>query len=123
MDSVALERAFEIYPDVKIVVMVHLYGFLGDIVKIREICDEHGALIIEDAAESMCATIDVVEDRVTVAKQTGSFGDYGAISYNGNKIITGSAGGCLLTNDLEDANKARKWSTQSRERDAFQITG
>lgn len=107
MDPVALERAFEIYPDVKLVVMAHLYGFPGDIMKIREICDKHDALIIEDAAESMGATID--------GKQTGSFGDYGAISYNGNKIITGSAGGCLLTNSLEDANRARKWSTQSRE--------
>lgn len=81
MDPAALEKAFEIYPDVKLVVMAHLYGFPGDIVKIREICDKHGALIIEDAAESMGATIDVVEDGVTVAKQTGSFGDYGAISY------------------------------------------
>lgn len=119
MDPVALERAFEIYPDVKLVVMAHLYGFPGDIVKIREICDRHGALMIEDAAESMGAAIDVVEDGVTVAKQTGSFGDYGAISYNGNKIITGSAGGCLLTNNPEDANRARKWSTQSRENAAW----
>lgn len=119
MDSIALERAFEIYPDVKLVVMAHLYGFPGDIVKIREICDRHGALMIEDAAESMGAAIDVVEDGVTVAKQTGSFGDYGAISYNGNKIITGSAGGCLLTNNPEDANRARKWSTQSRENAAW----
>lgn len=121
MDPVALDRAFEIYPDVKIVVMAHLYGFPGDIVKIREICDRHGALIIEDAAESMGATIEIVEDGVSVvkqtkvARQTGSFGDYAAISYNGNKIITGSSGGCLLTNSLEDANRARKWSTQSRE--------
>lgn len=107
MDPVALEKAFEIYPDVKLVVMAHLYGFPGDIRKIREICDKHGALIIEDAAESMGATID--------GRQTGSFGDYGAVSFNGNKILTGSSGGCLLTNSLEDANKARKWSTQSRE--------
>lgn len=119
MDPVALEKAFEIYPDVKLVVMAHLYGFPGDIMKIREICNRHGALIIEDAAESMGATINIVEDGVTAMKQTGSFGDYGAISYNGNKIITGSAGGCLLTNSLEDANKARKWSTQSRENAAW----
>lgn len=107
MDPVALEKAFEIYPDVKLVIMAHLYGFPGDIKRIRDICDKHGALIIEDAAESMGATID--------GRQTGSFGDYAAISFNGNKLITGSAGGCLLTNSLEDANKARKWSTQSRE--------
>lgn len=111
MDPLALEKAFEIYPDVKLVVMAHLYGFPGDIKRIREICDQHGALIIEDAAESMGATID--------GKQTGSFGVYGAISYNGNKIITGSSGGCLLTNSLEDANRARKWSTQSRENAAW----
>jgi dTDP-4-amino-4,6-dideoxygalactose transaminase len=107
MDPVALEKAFEIYPEIKLVVMAHLYGFPGDIKRIREICEKHGALIIEDAAESMGATIN--------GKQTGSFGDYAAVSYNGNKIITGSSGGCLLTNSLEDANKARKWSTQSRE--------
>ena len=73
----------------------------------KEICKKHGALLIEDAAEAMGATID--------GKQCGSFGDYSAISYNGNKIITGSAGGCLLTNDIAVANKARKWSTQARE--------
>lgn len=111
MDPVALEKAFEIYPDVKLVIMAHLYGFPGDIKRIREICEKYGALIIEDAAESMGATID--------GRQTGSFGDYGAISYNGNKVLTGSSGGCLLTNSLEDANKARKWSTQSRENAAW----
>ena len=103
----ALEKAFEIYPDVKLVVLVHLYGFPAKIDEIRKICNRHGALIIEDAAESTGATYK--------GKQTGTFGDYAAISYNGNKIITGSSGGCLLTNSLEDANKARKWSTQARE--------
>lgn len=103
----ALEKAFEIYPDVKLVVLVHLYGFPAKIDDIRKICNRHGALIIEDAAESTGATYK--------GKQTGTFGDYAAISYNGNKIITGSSGGCLLTNSLEDANKARKWSTQARE--------
>lgn len=107
MDSAALEKAFEIYPDVKIVVMAHLYGFPGDIRRIREICDKQGALLIEDAAESLGAAVD--------GRQTGSFGDYAAVSYNGNKIITGSSGGCLLTNHREDADRARKWSTQSRE--------
>ena len=107
MDPVALEKAFELYPDVKLVVSAELYGFPGRIDVIRDICHRHGALLIEDAAEAMGATID--------GRQCGSFGDYSAISYNGNKIITGSSGGCLLTNSLEDANKARKWSTQARE--------
>lgn len=107
MDPVALERAFEIYPEVKLVVVAHLYGFPGKIEELRTVCDRHGALMVEDAAESMGA--------VYKGRQTGSFGDYAAISYNGNKIITGSSGGCLLTNDLEIANKARKWSTQARE--------
>lgn len=107
MDPVALEKAFAMYPEVKLVICAELYGFSGDIKRIKEICEEHGALLIEDAAEAMGATWD--------GQPCGSFGDYAAISYNGNKIITGSAGGCLLTNSLEDANKARKWSTQSRE--------
>ena len=107
MDPVALEKAFEMYPDVKLVVSAELYGFPGRMDKIKEICEKHGALLIEDAAEAMGATID--------GRQCGSFGDYSAVSYNGNKIITGSAGGCLLTNDLEMANKARKWATQARE--------
>ena len=107
MDPVALEKAFEMYPDVKLVVCAELYGFPGRIDLIKQICEKHGALLIEDAAEAMGATLN--------GKQCGSFGDYSAISYNGNKIITGSAGGCLLTNDIEVANKARKWSTQARE--------
>ena len=107
MDPVALEKAFEMYPDVKLVVSAELYGFPGRMDLIKEICERHGALLIEDAAEAMGATV--------LGRQCGSFGDYSAISYNGNKIITGSAGGCLLTNDIEVANKARKWSTQARE--------
>ena len=107
MDPVALEKAFEMYPDVKLVVSAELYGFPGRMDLIKKICEEHGAILIEDAAEALGATID--------GKQCGSFGDYSAISYNGNKIITGSSGGCLLTNDIEVANKARKWSTQARE--------
>ena len=107
MDPVALEKAFEMYPDVKLVMFAHLYGFPGKIEEIKAICEKHGALLIEDAAEAMGATYK--------SKQCGSFGDYAAVSYNGNKIITGSAGGCLLTNDLETANRARKWATQARE--------
>ena len=107
MDPIALEKAFELYPDVKLVVCAELYGFPGSIGVIKQICEKHGALLIEDAAEAISAMVD--------GKPCGSFGDYSAISYNGNKIITGSSGGCLLTNSLEDANKARKWSTQARE--------
>ena len=107
MDPFALEKAFEIYPEVRLVVVAHLYGTPGKIAEIRKICDRHGALIVEDAAESLGATYK--------GKQTGRFGDYNAISFNGNKIITGSAGGMLLTDEAEAANKVRKWSTQSRE--------
>lgn len=103
----ALEKAFQIYPEVKLVVLVHLYGFPGKLDELKAVCNRCGALLIEDAAESMGAAYK--------GRQTGSFGDYAAISYNGNKIITGSSGGCLLTDDMEVANKARKWSTQSRE--------
>ena len=107
MDPVALEKAFELYPDVKLVIYAELYGFPGRVDLIKEICERHGAVLIEDAAEAMGATLHL--------KQCGSFGDYSAISYNGNKIITGSSGGCLLTDNIDVANKARKWSTQSRE--------
>ena len=107
MDPVALEKAFELYPDVKIVVYAELYGFPGRVDLIKQICEKYGAILIEDAAEAMGATLN--------GKQCGSFGDYAAISYNGNKIITGSSGGCLLTNDFDEAKRARKWSTQARE--------
>ena len=107
MDPKALEKAFEIFPEVKLVVLAHLYGTPGKVDELRAICDKHGALIVEDAAESFGATYK--------GKQTGIFGDYGIISFNGNKIITGSSGGMFLTNNLEDAHKVRKWSTQARE--------
>ena len=107
MDPIALEKAFEIYPDVKLVVIAHLYGTPGKIDEIKAVCDKHGALIIEDAAESLGATYKGV--------QTGNFGEYNAISFNGNKIITGSSGGMFLTDSKQDCDKVRKWSTQSRE--------
>lgn len=107
MDPVALEKAFELYPDVKLVVLVHLYGVPAKFDEIKAICDKHGALIIEDAAESFGATYK--------GRETGNLGDFNAISFNGNKIITGSSGGMFLTNSREDAEKVRKWSTQSRE--------
>lgn len=107
MDPAALEKAFEIYPDVKLVVVAHLYGTPGKIREIRDIADKHGALIVEDAAESLAAAYNGI--------QTGCFGDVSIVSMNGNKLITGSSGGVLLTDNLDWANKVRKWSTQSRE--------
>mgnify|MGYP003293440077 CR=1 FL=1 len=107
MDPAALEKAFALYPDVKVVVVANLYGTPAKFDEICAIARKHGALIIEDAAESFGATYG--------GKQTGTFGTYNAISFNGNKIITGSSGGMLLTDDQQAANTARKWSTQSRE--------
>lgn len=107
MDPVALEKAFEIYPDTKVIVVVNLYGTPAKYDEIRAIAKKHGAVIVEDAAESFGATYK--------GKQTGTFGDYNIISFNGNKIITGSSGGMLLTDDEFASKKARKWSTQSRE--------
>ena len=107
MDPIALEKAFEIYPDVKIVVLAHLYGTPAKMDELMAVITRHNAILIEDAAESMGATYKGV--------QTGAFGKYNTVSFNGNKIITGSAGGCFLTNDVEAANKVRKWSTQARE--------
>ena len=107
MDPVALEKAFTLYPEVRIVVMAHLYGTPAKMDEIKAVCDKYGAIIIEDAAESLGATYK--------GTQTGVFGKYNCISFNGNKIITGSAGGMLLTDSREAANKVRKWSTQARE--------
>lgn len=107
MDPDALERAFEKFPDTRIVIVAHLYGTPAKIDELKTVCDKHGAILIEDAAESLGATY---KD-----KQTGSFGKYNAISFNGNKIITGSAGGMLLTDDFKAADRVRKWSTQSRD--------
>lgn len=107
MDPKALEKAFEIYPDVKVVVCVHLYGTPAKVDELKAICDKHNAILIEDAAESLGATYK--------GKQTGTFGKYNVISFNGNKIITGSSGGMLLTDDTDGADKVKKWSTQSRE--------
>ena len=107
MDPVALEKAFEIYPDVKLVVLVHLYGTPSKIDEIIEVCNKHGALLVEDAAESFGATYKGV--------QTGMFGTESVLSFNGNKIVTGSSGGVYLTDSEEEAKKVRKWSTQARE--------
>lgn len=107
MDPKALEKAFELYPDVKTVVVAHLYGTPGKIDEIKKICKRHGAMLVEDAAESLGALYE--------GTQTGKFGDFNAVSFNGNKIITGSSGGMFLTDDGEAANRVRKWSTQARE--------
>ena len=111
MDPVALEKAFELYPDVKLVVVAHLYGTPAKVDELKAVCNRHGALMVEDAAESLGAAYK--------GRQTGSFGDFNCISFNGNKIITGSAGGMFLTDSKEDADKVRKWSTQSRENAAW----
>lgn len=107
MDPKALEKAFEIYPDTKVIVVANLYGTPAKLDEICAIAQKHGAVVVEDAAESLGATYR--------GRQTGTFGAYNAISFNGNKIITGSSGGMLLTDDEQKANRARKWSTQSRE--------
>ncbi|NLL63279.1 MAG: aminotransferase class I/II-fold pyridoxal phosphate-dependent enzyme [Ruminococcaceae bacterium] len=107
MNPKALKKAFEKFPDVSVVVVANLYGVPAKLDEIKAICDKYGAILIEDAAESLGATLN--------GQQTGSFGAYNVVSFNGNKIITTSGGGVLLTNDNEAANYARKLSTQARE--------
>ncbi len=107
MDPAALEQAFRLYPDTRVVILAHLYGTPAKIDEILYVCKKYNAILIEDAAESLGSTYK--------GKQTGSFGKYNIISYNGNKIITCSGGGMLFTHDEESANKARKWATQARE--------
>ena len=111
MSPEALEKAFEMYPDTRLIVIAHLYGTPGKMEEIKAIADRHGALIVEDAAESLGAKYKLNGQWV----ETGTLGNYNCISFNGNKIITGSAGGMFLTDSREDADKVRKWSTQSRE--------
>ncbi|HAA86239.1 MAG TPA: aminotransferase DegT [Kosmotogaceae bacterium] len=107
MSPEALEEAFDRHPDAKAVIVVHLYGLSADMDKILPICRKHDAVIIEDAAESLGAYYK--------GKHTGTIGDYGIFSFNGNKIITTSGGGMLVTNDEERAEKVRFWATQSRD--------
>ncbi len=111
MSPEALEKAFEIYPEVRLVVIAHLYGTPGKMEELKAVCARHGALIVEDAAESLGAKFRLNG----TLSETGTLGDYNCISFNGNKIITGSAGGMFLTDSREEADKVRKWSTQSRE--------
>lgn len=114
MDPYSLEKAFGVYPEVRVVVMAHLYGTPGKLDEIKGICNRHGAVLIEDAAESLGAVYKS-EASGGYWKQTGAFGTYSVVSFNGNKIITGSSGGMFLSNDREAADKVHKWSTQSRE--------
>ncbi len=111
MSPEALEKAFELYPDTRLVIIAHLYGTPGKMEELKAICDAYNALIVEDAAESLGAKYKLHGKWV----ETGTLGSYNCISFNGNKIITGSAGGMFLTDSREDADKVRKWSTQSRE--------
>ena len=111
MDPAALEKAFGMYPETRLIVLAHLYGTPGKMEEILRIARKHGALVVEDAAESLGAKYKLGDKWV----ETGSLGDYNCISFNGNKIITGSSGGMFLTDSKEDADKVRKWSTQSRE--------
>lgn len=107
MSPTALEEAFGKYPEVKAVIVVHLYGLSADMDKIMKICKKHNVVVIEDAAESL--------GTYYKGKHTGTFGDYGIFSFNGNKIITTSGGGMLVSNNEERIAKARFWATQSRD--------
>lgn len=107
IDPRALERAFAKYPDCKCVVAANLYGTPAKLEELAEICAAHGAVLIEDAAESLGASYK--------GRMTGTFGRYNALSFNGNKIITTSGGGMLLSDDGEAIQKARFWATQARE--------
>lgn len=108
MDPKALKKAFEKYQNVKTVIAVNLYGNPAKLDEILEICKEHNAILIEDAAESLGS--------LYKEKQTGTFGEYGIYSFNGNKIITTSGGGMLVSNNKEKIEKVRFWATQAREK-------
>ncbi len=109
MDPKALEKAFEKYPNPKAVIVVHLYGTPAKIDEIKKICDKHKVPLVEDAAESL--------GTIYKGRQTGTIGKYGIYSFNGNKIITTSGGGMLVSDDEERIAKVRFWSTQAREKE------
>ena len=107
MDPKALEKAFEKYPNPKAVIVVYLYGVPAKIKEIKEICDKHNVPLVEDSAESLGSLYE--------EKHTGTFGKYGIYSFNGNKIITTSGGGMLVSENEAGIAKARFWATQARE--------
>ncbi|EOS29899.1 MAG: aminotransferase class I/II-fold pyridoxal phosphate-dependent enzyme [Kineothrix sp.] len=107
MSPEALEKAFEKYPSPKAVIVVHLYGTPAKLNEITAICKKYGTILIEDAAESLSSTYR--------GKQTGTFGKFGIYSFNGNKIITTSGGGMLVSEDGELIQRARFLSTQARD--------
>lgn len=111
MSPEALEKAFEKYPQAKVVALAHLYGTPAKMDEILEVCNRHGAVLVEDAAESLSATYK--------GKQTGTFGKYNIVSFNGNKIITTSGGGMLITKEKASRDKAFFWATQAREKAAW----
>ncbi len=108
MSPIHLEEALKKYPNAKAVVIVHLYGISAKIDEIKEITDRYGVALIEDAAESL--------GTIYKGQHTGTFGDYGIYSFNGNKIITTSGGGMLVSNNKEKVEKVRFWSTQARDK-------
>ncbi len=108
MSPELLEEAFEKYPDVKVVIVVHLYGLAADMDRIIELCKKYNVVLIEDAAESL--------GTYYKGKHTGTFGDYGIFSFNGNKIITTSGGGMLVSDNKERIDKVRFWATQARDK-------
>ena len=103
----ALAKAFELYPDARFVAVAHSYGTPGKMEEIKDICDQHNAFIVVDAAESLGAKYKLNGKWV----DTGNLGNFNCISFNGNKTITGLAGGMFLTDSKEDADKVHKWST------------
>lgn len=111
MDPEVLEIAFRRYPDVKIVIMNHPYGFPGQVKTVKRICEKHGALLIEDASESFGARVDCADGKKE--SLTGSIGDYGVLDFSEDRIITGSTGGMLLTNDCYSYRKVRHWTLGS----------
>lgn len=112
MNPEALEEAFKQYPQAKIVLVANLYGTPAQLEEIQKIAKAHGAILIEDAAESLGASVRMSDG---TKRNTGTFGKYNAISFNGNKIITTSGGGMLLSDDADAVLKARFWSTQARD--------